>query len=162
MSSDAYDYLFKVIIVGDSETGKTNILSRYTQDKFTPGYICTIGVDFGTKVVSYDGKQIKVQVWDTAGQERYMAITKAYYRGAVGALILYDVTNKQSFENVEKWLTQLKEYNSGLYTETTPVVVVGNKSDLEASRVVTTEEGASLAKKMGYSSLKHRQRIINI
>ena len=104
---EKYDYLFKVVVIGDSGVGKSNLLSRFTRNQFTLESKSTIGVEFATRSVTLEGKNIKAQIWDTAGQERYRAITSAYYRGAVGALIVYDITKETSFENVEKWLTEL-------------------------------------------------------
>lgn len=118
------DYLFKVVVIGDSGVGKSNLLSRFTRDEFNLESKSTIGVEFATRSVSIEGKMIKAQIWDTAGQERYRAITSAYYRGAVGALIVYDITKDTSFENVEKWLAELKENAS---TDIT-MMLVGNKT----------------------------------
>jgi Ras-related protein Rab-11A len=98
-----------VVVIGDSGVGKSNLLSRFTRNEFNLESKSTIGVEFATRSVSIEGKTIKAQIWDTAGQERYRAITSAYYRGAVGALVVYDITKDVSFENVEKWLTELKE-----------------------------------------------------
>ena len=103
-----YDYLFKVVLIGDSGVGKSNLLSRFTQNQFNIESKSTIGVEFATKTIVTEGKTIKAQIWDTAGQERYRAITSAYYRGAVGALVVYDITKDISFENVEKWLAEVR------------------------------------------------------
>ena len=105
---DKYDYLFKVVVIGDSGVGKSNLLSRFTRNEFNLESKSTIGVEFATRTVSMEGKTIKAQIWDTAGQERYRAITSAYYRGAVGALVVYDITKDVSFTNVSKWLAELK------------------------------------------------------
>jgi len=105
----ADDYLFKVVVIGDSGVGKSNLLSRFTRNEFNLESKSTIGVEFATRTVSMEGKTIKAQIWDTAGQERYRAITSAYYRGAVGALVVYDITKDVSFTNVSKWLAELKE-----------------------------------------------------
>ena len=105
---DKYDYLFKVVVIGDSGVGKSNLLSRFTRNEFNLESKSTIGVEFATKSIKTEGKTIKAQIWDTAGQERYRAITSAYYRGAVGALVVYDITKDVSFTNVSKWLAELK------------------------------------------------------
>ena len=105
---DKYDYLFKVVVIGDSGVGKSNLLSRFTRNEFNLESKSTIGVEFATRTVSMEGKTIKAQIWDTAGQERYRAITSAYYRGAVGALVVYEITKDVSFTNVSKWLAELK------------------------------------------------------
>ena len=105
MARDAeYDYLFKVVLIGDSGVGKSNLLSRFTRNEFNIDSKSTIGVEFATKSIEVEGKTIKAQIWDTAGQERYRAITSAYYRGAVGALLVYSIEKHSSFENVERWL----------------------------------------------------------
>merc|ERR1711881_459949 len=106
---DEYDYLFKVVLIGDSGVGKSNLLSRFTRNEFNLESKSTIGVEFATRSVSIEGKTIKAQIWDTAGQERYRAITSAYYRGAVGALVVYDISKLRSFNNIERWLSELRE-----------------------------------------------------
>lgn len=107
---ETYDYLFKVVMIGDSGVGKSNLLLRYTKSDFNMVSKTTIGVEFATKkVTTQDGKNIKTQIWDTAGQERYRAITTAYYRGAVGALLVYDITSMTSFKSVPQWLKTLKQ-----------------------------------------------------
>src|SRR5574343_520763 len=103
---DEYDYLFKIVLIGDSGVGKSNLLSRFTRNEFNLESKTTIGVEFAQKTVTIDGKQIKAQIWDTAGQERYRAITSAYYRGAVGALLVYDIAKHITYENTEKWLRE--------------------------------------------------------
>merc|ERR1719164_226587 len=107
---DDYDYLFKVVLIGDSGVGKSNLLSRFTRNEFCLESKSTIGVEFATRSLPIDGKTIKAQIWDTAGQEWYRAITSAYYRGAVGALLVYDITKKGSFEDVERWLSELRDH----------------------------------------------------
>jgi len=144
------DYLFKVVVIGDSGVGKSNLLSRFTRDEFNLESKSTIGVEFATRSVSIEGKMIKAQIWDTAGQERYRAITSAYYRGAVGALVVYDITKDTSFENVDKWLAELKENAS---TDIT-MMLVGNKTDLAGARVVSTEQGKAFAADEGITFLE--------
>merc|ERR1712194_798946 len=140
--ADEYDYLFKVVLIGDSEVGKSNLLLRFTRDEFNLESRSTIGVEFASKAVQLcDGKSAKAQIWDTAGQERYRAITSAYYRGALGALIVYDITKRSSFESVERWLYELREHADS----TIQALLVGNKSDLEHQRVVSNEEAAAFA-----------------
>ena len=139
---DEYDFLFKLIIVGDSNVGKTNIMSKYIHNQFNQHSKSTIGVEFGTKIVNIDNKKIKAQIWDTAGQERYKSITSAYYKGAKGALIVYDITNKFSFDSVDKWVQDLNSYGDKNIT----LLLVGNKSDLEEKRQITKENGEEKAK----------------
>ncbi|GLJ38651.1 hypothetical protein SUGI_0787980 [Cryptomeria japonica] len=140
---DDYDYLFKIVLVGDSGVGKTNLLTRFTVNRFRIDSKSTVGVEFATKTVKLDhGKIIKGQFWDTAGQERYQAITKAYYRGSAGALLVYDITRPTTFENVGRWLNALRSESEEMI-----IMLVGNKSDLHHIRKVSTEEGRDLAER---------------
>ncbi|XP_061364271.1 ras-related protein RABA1f-like [Gastrolobium bilobum] len=142
-SDEDYDYLFKLVLIGDSGVGKSNLLSRFTRNEFSLESKSTIGVEFATRSVRVDDKVVKAQIWDTAGQERYRAITSAYYRGAVGALLVYDVTRHVTFENVERWLRELRDH-----TDTNIVIMlVGNKADLRHLRGVSTEEATAFAER---------------
>ncbi|GAA0170098.1 small GTPase [Lithospermum erythrorhizon] len=136
-----YDYLFKLVLIGDSGVGKSNLLSRFTRNEFNLESKSTIGVEFATKSLQIDSKVIKAQIWDTAGQERYRAITSAYYRGAVGALLVYDVTRHPTFENVKRWLKELRDHTDPNIV----VMLIGNKSDLRHLLAVSTEAGKSFA-----------------
>ncbi|XP_015771547.1 PREDICTED: ras-related protein Rab-11A-like [Acropora digitifera] len=140
-AEDAYDYLFKIVLIGDSGVGKSNLLSRYSKNEFHLGSKATIGVELAHKMVEFGGKNIRAQIWDTAGQERYRAITSAYYRGAMGAILVYDIAKMTSFQNLEKWLTELKQHTDA----NTAVIIVGNKSDLMHLRVVETKQGHDFA-----------------
>ncbi|KAJ8761930.1 hypothetical protein K2173_006532 [Erythroxylum novogranatense] len=142
-AEDDYDYLFKVVLIGDSGVGKSNLLSRFTRNEFSLESKSTIGVEFATRSLNVDGKVIKAQIWDTAGQERYRAITSAYYRGAVGALLVYDVTRHSTFENVERWLKELRDHTDPNIV----VMLVGNKSDLRHLVAVSTEDGKSFSER---------------
>lgn len=142
-AEDDYDYLFKVVLIGDSGVGKSNLLSRFTRNEFSLESKSTIGVEFATRSLNVDGKVIKAQIWDTAGQERYRAITSAYYRGAVGALLVYDVTRHSTFENVERWLRELRDHTDPNII----VMLIGNKSDLRHLVAVSTEDGKSFAER---------------
>lgn len=142
-ADDDYDYLFKVVLIGDSGVGKSNLLSRFTRNEFSLESKSTIGVEFATRSINVDGKTIKAQIWDTAGQERYRAITSAYYRGAVGALLVYDITRHTSFESVERWLKELQDHTDNNIV----VMLVGNKADLRHLRAVSTEDGQALAER---------------
>ncbi|KAL8527370.1 hypothetical protein ACS0TY_005289 [Phlomoides rotata] len=142
-ADEDYDYLFKVVLIGDSGVGKSNLLSRFTKNEFSQQAKSTIGVEFATRSIHVDDKVVKAQIWDTAGQERYRAITSAYYRGAVGALLVYDVTRNVTFENVERWLKELRGH-----TDTNIVVMlVGNKADLRHLRAISTEKAKSFAER---------------
>jgi len=121
-----YDYLFKILLIGDSGVGKSWLLNRFTDNIFTENYISTIGVDFKIKTVEIDGKTIKLQIWDTAGQERFRVITSAYYRGAHGVLIVYDLSNDTTFKNIKFWLDELDKYAS----ENISKMIIGNKCDI--------------------------------
>ena len=146
-----YDFLFKVVLIGDSAVGKSNLLSRFTRDEFSLESKSTIGVEFATRSISTDdGKILKAQIWDTAGQERYRAITSAYYRGAVGALLVYDISKYESFSNVERWLKELRDHAEN-HIE---VMLVGNKSDLRHLRVVMTEDAEAFAQENGISFIE--------
>jgi len=138
VTGTAFDHLFKIVLVGDSGVGKSNLLSRFTRDNFSLDAKSTIGVEFATRIVQMpDGKRIKAQIWDTAGQERYRAITTAYYRGALGAMLVYDVTKQTSFDNVPRWLRELKDHAN----KDIVLMMVGNKVDLvdEVGRAVSEE-----------------------
>ncbi|WFC97610.1 hypothetical protein MYAM1_000327 [Malassezia yamatoensis] len=136
-----YDYLFKVVLIGDSGTGKSNLLSRFTRNEFSLESRSTIGVEFATRSINVDGKTVKAQIWDTAGQERYRAITSAYYRGAVGALLVYDIAKHSTYVNVSRWLKELRDHADSNIV----VMLVGNKSDLRHLRAVPTEEAKAFA-----------------
>ncbi|CAD5172840.1 ras-related protein RIC2 [Musa acuminata AAA Group] len=142
-AEDDYDYLFKVVLIGDSGVGKSNLLSRFTRNEFSLESKSTIGVEFATRSLTVDGKVVKAQIWDTAGQERYRAITSAYYRGAIGALLVYDVTRHATFENVERWLKELRGHTDPNIV----VMLIGNKSDLRHLVAVPTEDGEAYAER---------------
>ena len=137
-----YDMIFKIVLIGDSSVGKTNIFTKYLNDEFDPDSKATVGVEFGTKIFKIENKHIKIQIWDTAGQERYRSITSAYYKGAKGSLLVYDITNKITFDNLDKWISELK--NNGDHDIS--IILIGNKSDLETNRAITLEEGKNKAK----------------
>ena len=136
-----YDHLYKIVLIGDSGVGKSNLLSRFTRDEFNLESRSTIGVEFATRTLEVDGKRVKAQIWDTAGQERYRAITSAYYRGAVGALVVYDISKTESYESVSKWLKELREHADANIV----IELVGNKLDLDHLRAVPTDEAKNFA-----------------
>ncbi|XVF73533.1 hypothetical protein PTKIN_Ptkin12aG0209300 [Pterospermum kingtungense] len=140
-----YDYLFKLLLIGDSGVGKSCLLLRFADDSYIESYISTIGVDFKIRTVEQDGKTIKLQIWDTAGQERFRTITSSYYRGAHGIIIVYDVTDQESFNNVKQWLSEIDRYASDNVNK----LLVGNKCDLTANKVVSYETAKAFADEIG-------------
>ncbi|KAJ8540392.1 hypothetical protein K7X08_030311 [Anisodus acutangulus] len=139
------DYLFKIVLIGDSAVGKSNLLARFARDEFYPNSKSTIGVEFQTQKMDINGKEVKAQIWDTAGQERFRAVTSAYYRGAVGALLVYDISRRLTFDNIGRWLNELQTHSD----MNVVIILVGNKSDLKDAREVTTAEGKALAEAKG-------------
>ena len=138
-----FDYLFKYIIIGDAAVGKSNLLLRYAHGQFKPEYQLTIGVEFGAKNIQIRNKIYRIQIWDTAGQENFRSITRAYYKNSVCALVVYDITNRDSFNNVSTWIEDCKNQSP----KTIFMVLVGNKSDLQDKRQVNYEEGQELAER---------------
>ena len=137
--------IYKVLLLGDTTVGKTCFLLKYTDKTFIEEHMTTIGLDYRLKSLKLkNGKELKLQIWDTAGQERFRTITKSYYKGSEGILLIYDVTKRESFENVKTWVSQIREEVS----KSSVIYVVGNKIDLEDNRKVTTEEGVNLAKEL--------------
>lgn len=140
-----YDYLVKLLLIGDSGVGKSCLLLRFSDDSFTTSFITTIGIDFKIRTIEEDGKRLKLQIWDTAGQERFRTITTAYYRGAMGILLVYDVTDEQSFNNIRNWMRQIQQHAS----ESVNKVLIGNKCDMLDKKVVETSRGQALADEFG-------------
>ncbi|XP_076441506.1 ras-related protein Rab-3-like isoform X2 [Babylonia areolata] len=140
-----FDYMFKLLIIGNSSVGKTSFLFRYADDSFTSAFVSTVGIDFKVKTVFRQDKRVKLQIWDTAGQERYRTITTAYYRGAMGFILMYDVTNEESFNAVQDWCIQIKTHA----WSSACVVLVGNKCDLEPARLISQSQGLDLAQRLG-------------
>uniref|UniRef100_A0A1I7W0E5 Ras-related protein Rab-10 n=1 Tax=Loa loa TaxID=7209 RepID=A0A1I7W0E5_LOALO len=141
MAKKQYDLLFKLLLIGDSGVGKTCILYRFSDDAFNTTFISTIGIDFKIKTIELKGKKIKLQIWDTAGQERFHTITTSYYRGAMGIMLVYDITNAKSFDNIAKWLRNIDEHAS----EDVEKMLLGNKCDMGERRVVSRERGEKIA-----------------
>ncbi|VDN96664.1 unnamed protein product [Rodentolepis nana] len=142
MDADRFEYLFKFLIIGNASTGKTCILRRYTEQKFFPNIQHTIGAEFGSRIINVDGTQVKIQIWDTAGQERFRSMARSYYHDAVGALLVYDITNRNSFDDILKWLGDARQ----LASPGVVVILVGNKKDLQdTDGQVTHWEANSLA-----------------
>uniref|UniRef100_A0A8C6DGM8 small monomeric GTPase n=1 Tax=Moschus moschiferus TaxID=68415 RepID=A0A8C6DGM8_MOSMO len=144
------DYLFKLLLIGDSGVGKSCLLLRFADDTYTESYISTIGVDFKIRTIELDGKTIKLQIWDTAGQERFRTITSSYYRGAHGIIVVYDVTDQESYANVKQWLQEIDRYAS----ENVNKLLVGNKSDLTTKKVVDNTTAKEFADSLGIPFLE--------
>ncbi|KAK8531995.1 hypothetical protein V6N13_131345 [Hibiscus sabdariffa] len=136
-----YDYLIKLLLIGDSGVGKSCLLLRFSDGSFTTSFITTIGIDFKIRTIELDGKRIKLQIWDTAGQERFRTITTAYYRGAMGILLVYDVTDESSFNNIRNWIRNIEQHASDNVNK----VLVGNKADMDESKRVCFSFPVSLA-----------------
>ena len=149
-----YDYLFILVLIGDSGVGKSCLLLRFADDKWTDSYISTIGVDFKIRTIELDKKTIKLQIWDTAGQERFRTISSTYYRGAHGIIVVYDITNMDSFKNVKRWLTEIDKYARDNVSK----LLVGNKMDFGDSdaklRQVSHSKGKEYADELGIDFLE--------
>eukprot|EP00039_Didymoeca_costata_P009258 m.122166 g.122166 ORF g.122166 m.122166 type:complete len:210 (+) comp14420_c4_seq1:196-825(+) len=139
--AESYDFLFKFLVIGNANTGKSCLLHQFIENKFKSESSHTIGVEFGSKVVSCGGKSIKLQIWDTAGQERFRSVTRSYYRGAAGALLVYDISSRETYNALANWLTDART----LASQEIVIVLVGNKKDLEADREVTFLEASRFA-----------------
>ncbi|KAJ1605928.1 RAS small GTPases RIC1/ypt1 [Cryptosporidium canis] len=144
--SDKYDHLIKILLLGDSSVGKSSLLLRYCKAKFNNAFTVTIGVDFKSQIIQYNGLRYKLQIWDTAGQERFRTITPAYYRSAMGVILVYDITNLETFENLNYWIECLENYSD---SESTIKILVGNKTDLQYARQVSEQKGRNLAQVFG-------------
>lgn len=148
--SPDYDYLFKLLLIGDSGVGKSCLLLRFADDTYTESYISTIGVDFKIRTIELEGKTVKLQIWDTAGQERFRTITSSYYRGAHGIIVVYDVTDESTFANVKQWLQEIERYAC----EGVNKLLVGNKADLTSSKAVDYDAAKQLADELGIPFLE--------
>ncbi|CAD8136030.1 unnamed protein product [Paramecium pentaurelia] len=143
-AQDPYEQLIKILLLGNSGVGKTQILLRYSENNFRTGYMCTIGVDFKIKKLQVDEKVVKMQIWDTAGQERYQTLTQNFYKGAMGILLVFALNNKDSLKDIDKWMNQIKQHTN----ENIIKVLIGNKADIK-ERCISNEEAQSLATKYG-------------
>ena len=150
MSEEEYEMMVKVIIIGDSSVGKTNIMSRYLKNQFLENSKATVGVEFGAKLFNINGHKIKAQIWDTAGQEKYKAITGAYYKGSKGAFVVYDITRKDTFESIDRWINDLKTTGDPKLN----IMIIGNKCDLDHRREVLKEQGEEKSKSFGCAFLE--------
>jgi Ras-related protein Rab-1A len=145
MAGTDFEYLFKVLLVGNSGVGKSCLLLRFSEGIFSENYISTIGVDFKIRKLDCDGTTIKLQIWDTAGQDRFRTITRSYYRGSNGIILVYDITNRESFNQLQYWIKEIDTHASPHVCR----LLVGNKSDLNAKRAIMTEEGTAFARQFG-------------
>jgi Ras-related protein Rab-1A len=145
-----YDYLFKLLLIGNSAVGKSSLLLRFSDNIFNESFLPTIGVDFKIRTFELSSKTVKLQIWDTAGQERFKTITSSYYKGAHGIILTYDITDKQSFKDIENWLTEVEKFAN----ENVIKLLVGNKNDLESQRQVTFDEGKEYADSLGIQFLE--------
>ncbi len=144
------DYKLKLVVVGDSGVGKTNLIKRFANNTFNSNSKATVGVEFLSKSFRINNRVFKIEIWDTAGQERYKSITAAYYKGAKGALVVYDITSKISFENIDKWMMEIKEKSS----KDLKIMIIGNKSDLKDGRQVSNEEALRKAQDTGIALME--------
>jgi len=150
MAQQEYDYLFKLLLIGDSGVGKSCLLLRFADDTYTESYISTIGVDFKIRTLDLSGKTCKLQIWDTAGQERFRTITSSYYRGAHGIIVVYDVTDKESFNNVKHWMQEIEKYAADGVNK----LLIGNKCDLSSKKVVSYDEAKELSDSLNVSFME--------
>jgi Ras-related protein Rab-1A len=148
-----YDYLFKIIIIGDSSVGKSSIVSKFVDDKYNENFMSTIGVDLNVKMFEVDDKKVKMQIWEIGGNEIFRNIVSCYYKNCQGILLTFDVTNKESFENVQNWLSHIKE-NGNESTNDIPKIIIGNKNDLEKMRKVSYEEAYDFSSDLNISYIE--------
>ena len=145
MGDENYDFIFKVLLLGNSDVGKSSLLLRYVDSVWSDTFVPTIGVDFKVKTIEIGGKKVKLQIWDTAGQERFRTVVSTYFRGAHGIFLIYDITNRDSFKNLENWLIEIEKNAS----ENVLKILIGNKNDLEDERDITPDEGKAFANRNG-------------
>ena len=150
MNEENFDILYKIVIIGDSGVGKSNILSRYVRDEFSIDTKATVGVEFGSKILTLNNQQIKIQIWDTAGQEKYKSVSSIYYKGAKGALLVYDISRKETFNNINRWINEIKNNSD----ENINILLIGNKCDLEEARQISQEEAFQKAKEINAGFLE--------
>ncbi len=154
-----FDALYKIVLIGESNTGKTSMLLRFADNVFTENYLCTIGVDFKIKTLRVDNKVVKMQIWDTAGQERFRSISLAYYRNSHGCIAMYDISNRASFDSIEEQIMSF--ISSSAQDAAKNIILVGNKTDLEGKRKVSTEEAIKLGKKLNLAGVFETSAKVN-
>ncbi len=142
--NDNYEYIFKIIIIGNSNVGKTSIINRFTDKEFKDKHLATLGCDFHMKTIMINEKMIKIQIWDTAGMEKYQSITKSYYRGAQACLIVFDITNRESFESIENWIENFNKFCNPNIQKI--ILLIGNKCDLGIDRKISYEEAENYSR----------------
>ena len=145
MIEEDYDYIFKVLLLGNSDVGKSSIILRYVEQTWSDIFVPTIGVDFKVKTLQINKKNVKMQIWDTAGQERFRTVVSSYFKGSHGIFIIYDITNRESFKNLENWLGEIEKNASDKVLK----ILIGNKCDLEQEREIQFEEGQAFANRNG-------------
>ncbi|KAM4041395.1 ras-related protein Rab-4A isoform 3-T5 [Anomaloglossus baeobatrachus] len=156
--SETYDFLFKFLVIGNAGTGKSCLLHQFIEKKFKEDSNHTIGVEFGSKIINVGGKYVKLQIWDTAGQERFRSVTRSYYRGAAGALLVYDITSRETYNALTNWLTDARM----LASQNIVIILCGNKKDLDADREVTFLEASRFAQENGvYINLGLKIKILS-
>ena len=143
-NNDNYEYIFKIIIIGNSNVGKTSIIHRFTDKEYNEKHVATLGCDFHMKTISINQKIIKIQIWDTAGMEKYQSITKSYYRGAQACIIVFDITDRQSFESIGNWIENFNKFSNPNIEKI--IVLIGNKCDLGIDRKITYEEAENYSR----------------
>ena len=145
MSEEDYDFIFKVLLLGNSDVGESSLLLRFVDSVWNESFVPTIGVDFKVKTIEIGDKKVKMQIWDTAGQERFRNVVSTYFRGSNGILLIYDITSRDSFKNLESWLIEIEKHASDNVLK----ILIGNKNDLENDRVISVEEGQNFANRNG-------------
>ena len=145
MAEEEYDFIFKVLLIGNSDVGKSSLILRYVDQRWSDTFVPTIGVDFKIKTLMVDNKKIKMQIWDTAGQERFKTVISSYFKGSHGIFVIYDITNRDSFKNLESWLSEIEKHANPNVLK----ILIGNKNDLEENRYIKTEEGQAFANRNG-------------
>ena len=155
MMEEEYDYIFKVLLVGNSDVGKSSLILRYVDQIWNDVFVPTIGVDFKVKSLEIENKSIKLQIWDTAGQERFRNVISSYFKGAHGILLIFDITSRDSFKELENWLAEVEKNASTQILK----ILIGNKCDLEEEREISKDEGEAFAMRNGMQYIETSAKI---